>query len=246
MNKPVFVLVHGAWHDARCWALLVPLLQAAGHRVLTPDLPGHGHSTLPWGRATLKGYIECVKAIVAACPEPVILLGHSMAGLVITAVAASMPAKIHQLVYLCAYLPHSGDSVFALIARNRGHEPLCPIELALTMSDDKRSCSIETDSIIPLFYSATPPALAQQAQQQFGSQGSLPLAAELEFDEAVLGSLQCCYIVCSKDKVIPQHHQRRMLAAFPGFHCLELAADHSPFFSMPAELASQLLTLAAH
>jgi len=66
LNKPVFVLVHGAWHDAHCWALLVPLLQTAGYQVLTPDLPGHGHSTLPWGRATLKGYIECVKAIVGA------------------------------------------------------------------------------------------------------------------------------------------------------------------------------------
>ncbi len=245
MKKPAFVLIHGAWHDARCWQLLVPLLQAAGHEVLVPDLPGHGQSSLPPARSTLKAYIESVTTLVDACSAPVILVGHSMAGMVITAVAASIPAKISQLIYLSAYLPHSGDSVFALIARNRGHEPLCAIELALDMSDDKRTCSIDKNSIIPLFYSATPAVLAQQAQQQFGSQGSLPLASEVKFDEDVVSRLARCYVLCSKDKVIPLHHQRRMLAAWPGFHISELAADHSPFLSMPTELAAHLLTLAA-
>ncbi len=244
MNKPVFILIHGAWHDARCWQLLAPLLEQAGHQVIAADLPGHGQSPLPAMRSTMKTYTDSVRTLLDGCSEPAILLGHSMAGMIITAVAACMPEKIHKLVYLCAYLPQSGDSVFSLIARNRGHEPLCPIELALTMSDDKRTCTIDPDSIIPLFYPATPAALARQALQQFGIQGSLPLAAEVKFEQSRLQGLDRHYILCSKDKVIPLHHQLRMLSAQPDCQTSELCADHSPFYSMPAELAARLLTLA--
>ena len=54
----IFVLVHGAWHGEWCWDRIVPLLQDAGHRVLTFDLPGHGmDKTLP-SEVTLKNYTD--------------------------------------------------------------------------------------------------------------------------------------------------------------------------------------------
>ena len=234
------ILVHGAWHDARCWQLVTPLIEAAGHRVVALDLPGHGASPLPPARSTLKAYGECVGAAIDAAGEPVILVGHSMAGMVITTVAAAMPQRIKHLVYLCAYLPRSGDSVFDLIARNRGHEPLAAIELALQMSDDKRTCTIAPDSIVPLFYSGTPSAHAEQARQRFGPQGSLPLAAKVDFDAAALAAVPRSYILCAQDRVIPSHHQRRMLAVDPACRVLELASVHSPFYSQPQALAALL------
>jgi len=236
-----FILVHGAWHDARCWELVAPLLVAAGHRVRTPDLPGHGNSKLPPTRSTLKAYVEHIGAEIDAAGEPVVLIGHSMGGMVVTAVAAAQPHQLLHLVYLCGYLPRNGDSVFALIARNRGHEPLTAIELALQMSDDKRSCHIADDAIVPLFYGEAEPAVAATARQRFAPQGSLPLAAELDYDEAALATVPCSYIVCTRDRVIPAHHQRRMLATAPHCRALELASDHSPFYSHPAALAALLL-----
>ena len=163
-----------------------------------------------------------------------------MAGMIITAVAAARPRQIRHLVYLAAYLPHSGDSVFALIARNRGHEPLTAIELALQMSDDKRTCAIAEEAIVPLFYSGTPPALAEQARQRFSLQGSLPLAHSVDYAPTELETVSRSYVVCLQDRVIPLHHQRRMLAAGPPCHVLELASDHSPFYSQPAALAALL------
>lgn len=238
-----FILLHGAWHDSHCWELVVPLLLAHGHNVIAPDLPGHGSSTLAPARSTLKAYVQAVSDLVIANDEPVVLVGHSMAGIVITEVAARLPQRIRHLVYLCAYLPGNGDSVFKLIARNRGHEPLTAIELALTMSDDKRTCSVESDAVIPLFYSDTPPALAATVARRFGIQGSLPLAAEAQFDSAALAAVTASYICCSRDRVIPPHHQRRMLAALPALATHELASDHSPFYSCPEPLADLLSTL---
>jgi pimeloyl-ACP methyl ester carboxylesterase len=245
VDTVTFILIHGAWHDARCWELLRPLLEAQGHTVVTPDLPGHGSSELSPARTTLKAYVQAVSELVAASEAPVILLGHSMAGVVITEVAAQLPGKIRQLIYLCAYLPNPGDSVFSLIARNRGHEPLIAIELAIQMSDDKRTCTVEPAAVIPLFCSATPAPLAQLASQRFSVQGSLPLAATVQYAPTALATVAASYICCGKDKVIPPHHQRRMLVAHPTVAVHELASDHSPFYSNATQLAELLLTLAA-
>jgi pimeloyl-ACP methyl ester carboxylesterase len=253
----IFVLVHGAWHDSRCWELLTPYLTAAGHQVLTPDLPGHGRSTLPPQRATLKLYAQTLTEIIRGCSDPVILVGHSMAGMVITEAASLIPAHITQLIYLCAYLPRQDESVFSLIASNRGHEPLTPIEMALSMSADKRTCNLELDAagITSLFYGSSSPAQARVAIARLQVQGSLPLAAEVRYDEQQLQTVPKRYIYCTEDKVIPLHHQRRMVAhhstvtaqtlteqKFTGqtLTTQTLASDHSPFYCCPAELAAAL------
>ena len=82
-----YVLVHGAWHGAWCWYKLTPLLQKLGHTVLTPDLPSHGIDKTPTAAITLKDYSLRVCEVLDSCPEPVILVGHSMGGVVITEAA---------------------------------------------------------------------------------------------------------------------------------------------------------------
>lgn len=235
------ILVHGAWHDASCWRLVKPLLAAAGIQVHTPDLPGHGKSELPPARSTMKAYVSEIVDLVRACEEPVTLLGHSMSGMVITAVASTLPAPLHELIYLCAYLPQPGDSIFSLIPRIREHEPLAPIELAMQLGPDKRTCAVEQDQIRPLFYGAAPPKIAAEAVEHFAIQGSLPLAAALTFDRQQVESLKLRYICCQKDRVIPFHHQRRMAAQYPSCQVDLLDSDHSPFFSQPQALADLLI-----
>jgi pimeloyl-ACP methyl ester carboxylesterase len=235
-----FILVHGAWHDSRCWQQLAPLLRQAGHTVLTPDLPGHGQSSLPPARSTLKAYVQHVQNVVESCDEPVQLLGHSMAGVVITEVASKIPARIAQLIYLCAYIPQPGESVFSLIARLRGHEPLTPIELAMSLSDDKRFAVVEPEQIIPLFYQRTAPELAQQAVSRWQVQSSLPLAAQAGYSVEALVNVKKSYISCAYDKVLPLHHQRRLQDEWELQDCTELGTDHSPFTSAANETAVAL------
>src|SRR5215471_17226659 len=113
-----YILVHGAWHGRWCWEKVVPLLRQAGHRVETLDLPGHGQDRTPIREITLAAYTKRVCETLDDQAEPVILVGHSMGGIVITQVAEERPEKIQTLVYLTAFLPQNGESLLQLARMN--------------------------------------------------------------------------------------------------------------------------------
>ena len=108
-----FVLVHGSWHGSWCWCRVVPELEALGHRVLALDLPGHGDDATPVARITLAAYAECVAAVVRGAAEPVVLVGHSFGGIVISQAAELIPERISRLVILNA--PHPVPFARALV-----------------------------------------------------------------------------------------------------------------------------------
>jgi pimeloyl-ACP methyl ester carboxylesterase len=111
--KPNFVLVHGAFVDETAWAGVSPALQRAGATVSLVALPGHSDAeSAQAGRFTLTDYVSAVKTQLDSARGPVILVGHSLGGVVITQVAENVPDRIACLVYLSAYLPENdGRSV---------------------------------------------------------------------------------------------------------------------------------------
>ncbi|MGQ5578250.1 alpha/beta fold hydrolase [Streptomyces sp. ECR3.8] len=107
-----YLLVHGAWHDGRCWDRTAPLLEAAGHRVLRPSLTGYGDKAHLFGpEVGLDTHVEdVVRLIKDEDLTDVILVGHSYAGLVISSAANEVPERIAHLVYLDAMVPEHGDT----------------------------------------------------------------------------------------------------------------------------------------
>ncbi len=77
-----YVLVHGAFHGAWCWTKLTPELEARGHRAVAFDLPGGGEDKTPIEQVTLDAYVERVVETVAQESERVILVGHSLGGII--------------------------------------------------------------------------------------------------------------------------------------------------------------------
>jgi pimeloyl-ACP methyl ester carboxylesterase len=110
----IFVLVHGAWHGGWCWRQVAPLLRSAGHEVYTPSLTGLGerrHLARP--DIDLDTHIEDVVGLLEMEDlKEVVLVGHSYGGMVVTGVAERMPERIQHLVYLDAFLPADGQSLF--------------------------------------------------------------------------------------------------------------------------------------
>ncbi len=111
-RSKTYVLVHGAYHGAWCWKPVATRLRAMGHEVYTPTLTGLGERSHLMGiRPTLQTFIEDVAQVVRYEDlSNVILVGHSFAGSVVTALADRMPERLSHLVYLDALILQSGQA----------------------------------------------------------------------------------------------------------------------------------------
>ena len=118
----VFVLVHGGWHGGWCWRRVAPLL--SGHDVFCPTLTGLGdRAHLARPDTGLADHVADVVAVLELDDlRDVVLVGHSSGGAVITGVAQRRPDRLRELVYLDAFVPAPGQSVFDLLpAARREH-----------------------------------------------------------------------------------------------------------------------------
>jgi pimeloyl-ACP methyl ester carboxylesterase len=111
-----FVLVHGAWHGGWCWRRVAELLRAQGHTVFTPTLTGladRSHLLAP-GVGLGTHVTDIVNLLKWEQLSDVVLCGHSYGGMIITGVAEKMQPAIRSIVYLDAFVPLNGESVFDL------------------------------------------------------------------------------------------------------------------------------------
>jgi pimeloyl-ACP methyl ester carboxylesterase len=113
----MFVLVHGAWQGASTWDLIVPKLERSGHRVFTPALTGLGadsHRLSP--AVNLDTHTDDVTSLLKREGlQEITLVGHSYAGMVITAVAETESGRLSRLVYVDAFVPTDGESALDLL-----------------------------------------------------------------------------------------------------------------------------------
>ena len=103
--KPSIVLVHGAWADASSWNTVIPLLQKAGFTVYAPPNQLRG----------LAADAAVIATFVKSIPGPVILVGHSYGGSVIS-VASPSDSNVKALVYVDAFAPDAGESPLSLLS----------------------------------------------------------------------------------------------------------------------------------
>jgi len=161
------VLVHGAWHGAWCWERVVPLLAERGLQATCIDLPGHGADSGSLG--DLHADAAAVRAVLDAAPGPVVLVGHSYGGAVITEAAAGCRA-LADLVYLAAFMIDDSESVVGVSA---GPASAATAELgarALRVAPDGVTTTIDPGLAAELFYADCTPADAAAAAARLGPQ----------------------------------------------------------------------------
>ena len=234
-----FVLVHGAFGGAWCWYRVVAELERRRHRVLAPDLPGHGRNAAPTSSVTYARYVESVLDLVSAEAEPVILVGHSMGGAVITGVGEAAPEKIAALVYLTAVIGPSGTTMLEAAPPPAQGAAAPGIDFtpdgAIQMKKEGLAaygyadCSAEDVALARLC--KTPQALE-------------PMTAPIVWTPERCGRISRNYIGCSQDRVNGSiEHQMARASMMPGTTFVTLDSSHSPFFSMPVTLVDTLETM---
>ena len=225
-------LVHGSYHGAWCWDFLQPELERRGHRVITMDLP---ISDPTLGAAD---YAKTIEDALDPETEPIVV-GHSMAGLVIPLVAAHRPVR--RLVFLAAFLPAPGKSA----NDQRATEPIDgrvpPSSAEWTdLGDDV--WMVGPNTATELFFHDAPAAVARWATQRLRAQsyGVLKEITPL----AAWPDVESRSIVCRDDRAINPAWVRAAARERLGVEAIELPGAHSPFLTRPRELAQVLDSLA--
>lgn len=235
-----FVLVHGAWHGAWCWDKLAPLLEEAGHEVVRFDLPGHGEDRTPVAEVTLGGYTDRVVEALDAQSEPVVLVGHSLSGTVISQAAEQRPGKIEKLVYLCAFLLPSGKS--AIEASQEDGESV--ILESIEMEEDKGRVNITEEGMKRALYHDCPEEDFERARSLVTPQPLAPFGTPVEVTEKNFGSVRRTYVHTTQDRAASPAAQEKMYTELPCEKVVSMATGHLPFFVAPRELAGHLGDLA--
>ncbi len=226
-----FILVHGSCHGAWCWRDVLPYLPNA----VAIDLPGHGADKTPIKDVTLDLYADAVIAEINKSPEPVVLVGHSAAGVTIATVAERVPDRITRLVYLCAYAPKDGDSLSEM--RKRAKRQL--VMPAVVRAEDGLSYTVDPALSPGIFYHDCPAETVDYALAHLCAQPVLPQETPVKLGPNC-ESVPRSYILGEDDHTIPPEEQEKMVADWPQDDVYRLQCGHSPFFSCPETLAHLL------
>lgn len=234
----IFVLISGAWHAGWCWERVVPKLQAAGHQALAPDLLGMGEDKTPLCQISLEIWAKQIAALIKMQSEPVILVGHSRGGVVISAAAELVPNRIKTLAYLAAFLLPPGETLLAMSTRT----PRENGDILLHRPDG--TSTVRPEAVGPAFYNTTAPEWVARAVAFITPEPMALFTTKLPVTPARYGSVPRAYIECTEDRAVPLVLQREMQDALPCDPVFTLSTDHSPFYSDPDALTSCLLQLA--
>lgn len=218
------VLVHGAWADGSCWNKVIPILKAKGLKVIAVQNP----------LTSLEDDVAAVKRVIDGQSGPIILVGHSWAGQVITEAGAS--DKVEALVYVAAFAPDVGDSIGDLIKTG----PPAP-GAANVHPDVNGFLYISSEGIAKDFAPDVSPAEATLIDVTQG-----PIRASAFGDKAKAAAWKTrpsWYIVADKDRMIAPDLERAMAKKL-GATTSSLPTSHVPMLSRPQEVAAVILTAA--
>jgi pimeloyl-ACP methyl ester carboxylesterase len=216
------VLVHGAWADGSCWSKVIPLLQAKGVRVTAAQLP----------LTSLDDDVAVTRRLLSNISGPVILVGHSYGGAVITAAAVDAP-QVKALVYITAFGLDEGESLASL-----SQQGPAPAGASAIAPDDHGFLWIERSRFHEAFAAD---ATAEEASIMAVVQKPLNVAS---FTGAcgvpAWKTLPSWYLECTDDQMIPPQAQD-LMAKRMGATVRTVAASHAVFMAHPHEVADIIL-----
>ena len=215
------VLVHGAWHGAWAWQSLERELEGRGVATAAVELPTVGDAT-----ADLPADVAVLRAAVAAVDGPVVLVGHSYGGVVVTEAATGLD-QVQRLVYVTAFAPDAGESLLDQVTYG-------PLEWIVPAGEGL--LGVAEGRARDLFYADVDPAQAERAQARLRPQAAASFGQPVR--SAAWRDVPSTYVVCSEDRCVPPDAQRTWSAR--ATETVELATGHSPFLARPAALADLL------
>jgi pimeloyl-ACP methyl ester carboxylesterase len=232
--KPTVVLIHGAFADASGWAAVITRLQDRGYPVLAPANPLRGV-------ASDSAYVA---SILATIEGPVILVGHSYGGEVITNAALGNP-NVKALVYVAAFAPDLGETSGQLSTMFPGSQ-LTPANLVFRpfpISDTQTGTDAYINpTVFRAVFCADLPRTTAAVMAVSQRPGSLSTLGEPSGVPA-WKTIPSWYLVAGQDNAIPPASERFM-ANRMGAHTVEIASSHVAMISHPGVVTDLIVDAA--
>ena len=228
--KPTIVLVHGGWADSSSWNAVIQRLQDDGYAVIALANPLRNFETD-------SAYLASVLATITG---PIVLVGHSVGGVLITNAATGNP-NVKALVYVAAFAPDQGETVGQLLAMNPGSQA-APPNLTFRPYPGGVDVYITPSAFHSVFCADLPATTA-----------AVMAASQRPIEAAALGepsgvpawkTIPSWYLVASNDQAIPPATERFM-ATRAGATTVEIASSHVAMISHP-DSVTDLIVDAAH
>jgi pimeloyl-ACP methyl ester carboxylesterase len=229
-ENPVVVLVHGAFAESASWNGVIERLQAQSIEVVAA----------PNALRSLEGDAQYVRDVIAGIGKPVVLVGHSYGGMVITEAAANNDA-VKALVYVCAFAPDQGESAFALSAKFPG-STLGDALNAYPVSTGGNDLAIRPDVFHQQFCADLPAdqAALMAATQRPATEAAL--TANLATDSPAWQSIPSWFVFSDQDLNIPVALHRFMAERAGAKDTREIAgASHALSVSQPEAVTGAIL-----
>jgi pimeloyl-ACP methyl ester carboxylesterase len=223
--KPTIMLVHGAFANASGWNRVIALLQREGYQVIGVENP----------LQTLQGDVAVTKRMLDAADGPVVMVGHSYGGAIITAAAAGN-AKVKALVYVAAIAPDTGERLNSYFARypSEANRALKQDAAGFVVVDRARFAKLFAEDL-PASEGAVL-AATQKPIRAGNFAGSVPVVA--------WKTIPSWYVVAARDRALNPDLER-FYAKRMGARTSELDASHFLFLSRPQEIARVIIEAAS-
>ncbi len=236
-SNKTFVLVHGAWHGAWSYDKTKKKLEESGAKVVCFDLPGHGKDKTEIKNISLTSYVQKVKDEIQKLNEPITLVGHSLAGFIVSQVAEEMPDKIEKLVFISAMIPYEGKTVFDIINADKESQLL----QNLIFAEDKSWATVSEETLKNVVYNRASIQQITEAAPNLVYQATQPFFAAVETSANAFGKIDKTYIVCENDKILSPTAQRKLIKQIGINKHLTLDTGHVPNVENPDALALAIL-----
>ena len=220
------VIVHGAFADGSGWENVYHILTNDGYQVTVVQNP----------LTSLDADVTATQKVLADQNGPVVLVGHSYAGAVIT--QAGNDPKVKSLVYVAAYVPDVGESVGDLLGQADKNVPAPPI-----LIDGKKGIALIDRTKFGEWFAAD----VSPSKTKFMAASQAPLgltAVGTKITTAAWRTKPSYYIVASDDRMIPPSDERNFAAKTKAVQTFEIKASHAVFISEPDAVA-KVIELAA-
>jgi len=229
-----FLLIHGGSHGAWCWEGVIRELDRIGCKGHAPDLPGGGDDSKPRASVTFNSYVLAVNAFIEAEDlQKFVLVGHSLAGILLPDIVAANRKKVQEVVFIAAYVLDQGERAIDLISPSR-----IPEYYRLAEASPERSIMLPFHIARQRFFSDLADAAARTAYAKLTPQ---PLAPYLEPAQHGARSISPIsrYVICRNDQNLSFDSCRRFAEKLGGA-IEEIDAGHDVMLSKPAELVALL------